>query len=85
VLPKYSDGEHRVICPQCEGGSNHEKSLSVGVTDNGKSARWLCFRGTCGWTGCVCMRACFPHASSSQPLKRKTLTRRCWAQLLLIA
>jgi twinkle protein len=51
VLPKYSDGQHRVLCPQCEGGRDHEKSLSVGVQDNGKSATWLCFRATCGWTG----------------------------------
>jgi hypothetical protein len=42
-------GSHRVVCPQCEGGSKREASLTVTV--NHDSAVWKCFRGSCEWKG----------------------------------
>lgn len=40
--------EH-ILCPQCEGGSSREKSLSVTIDDDGQGATWICHRGSCGW------------------------------------
>ena len=39
-----------VICPRCSGGKTREISLSVTVDDDGLGARWICHRGSCGWT-----------------------------------
>lgn len=41
----------RMECPQCEGGDSKEKSLSLFINEDGKSALWICFRGKCGWRG----------------------------------
>ncbi|CAM6106005.1 unnamed protein product [Calypogeia fissa] len=49
-LPEYSPGDYRIVCPECDGGSNREKSLSVTIDENG-FAVWNCFRGNCGWRG----------------------------------
>jgi twinkle protein len=50
-LHRYSPGEHRVLCPKCEGGSQGEKSLSVTIDADKKSAKWNCFRASCGYSG----------------------------------
>ncbi|CAA0823770.1 Twinkle homolog protein-chloroplastic/mitochondrial [Striga hermonthica] len=40
-----------LICPRCKGGESEEKSLSLSIEPDGRSAVWICFRGKCGWTG----------------------------------
>jgi twinkle protein len=49
--PHYSPGNYRVVCPKCKGGSKHEPSFSVTIEDDSKSAKWHCFRATCGYAG----------------------------------
>ena len=44
-------GQHRIICPTCNGGSSGERSLAVHVEDDGKSAQWCCHRANCEWSG----------------------------------
>ena len=39
-----------VVCPRCSGGKTREVSLSVTLDDDGMGARWICHRGSCGWT-----------------------------------
>ncbi|KAK3268990.1 hypothetical protein CYMTET_22537, partial [Cymbomonas tetramitiformis] len=51
VLPRYVEGQYRIRCPQCEGGQNHEQSLAVAIKEGGKSAMWICHRGSCQWNG----------------------------------
>lgn len=41
----------RTICPQCEGGSTEERSLSVFIREDGTHGNWTCFRANCGWKG----------------------------------
>jgi twinkle protein len=53
ALPSYTAGQHRLQCPLCRGGSDGERSLAVAVEAGGATARWLCHRATCGWTGGV--------------------------------
>lgn len=43
--------EHRVICPRCDGGSSKERSFSISFDKDRKSAKWHCFRATCGFSG----------------------------------
>ncbi|TVU08521.1 hypothetical protein EJB05_41926 [Eragrostis curvula] len=43
----------RMMCPQCEGGSTEELSLSVYIRTDGHNATWNCFRSTCGWRGFI--------------------------------
>lgn len=50
-LPTYNSGEYRVLCPKCQGGSSGEKSLSVTIEPEKKSAKWNCFRASCGFSG----------------------------------
>ena len=50
-LERYNAGQHRAVCPECNGGSSQERSLAVRIDANGVDAVWNCFRGTCGWTG----------------------------------
>ncbi|BBN17233.1 twinkle protein [Marchantia polymorpha subsp. ruderalis] len=50
ILPSYAPGQYRIVCPECDGGTNREKSLAVGIDDTGL-ALWICHRGTCGWKG----------------------------------
>ncbi|KAL9251400.1 Twinkle homolog protein, chloroplastic/mitochondrial-like protein [Drosera capensis] len=60
-LEKYGISGHEeatgqydhLLCPLCEGGRSSEKSLSVHIAPDANSAMWLCYRGTCGWTGRV--------------------------------
>lgn len=41
-------GPGRMVCPVCEGGSTHERSMSVQVDDKNPTVLWAtCFRGTC--------------------------------------
>lgn len=51
TLQRYTPGEHRVVCPQCQGGSQGEKSLSVSIDDDKLTAKWNCFRASCGYAG----------------------------------
>lgn len=52
VLPSYSPGTRRGICPECQGGSSREPSLAVTIPEeHGEPAIWLCHRATCGWKG----------------------------------
>lgn len=45
-------GQHNhLLCPQCQGGSQMEKSLALFITEDGDAAAWNCFRATCGWRG----------------------------------
>ncbi|AQK81536.1 Twinkle homolog protein chloroplastic/mitochondrial [Zea mays] len=43
----------RMLCPQCNGGSSEELSLSVYIRKDGINATWNCFRSKCGWRGFV--------------------------------
>ena len=36
-----------------QGGNSNDKELAVTISDDGQSATWLCFRGSCGFTGGV--------------------------------
>ena len=49
TLREYTAGEHRTICPHCQGGSTQEKSLAVSISADGQEFRCLCHRATCGW------------------------------------
>lgn len=40
----------RILCPYCNGGSSHEKSLSIAQNEDG-SLWWRCFRASCGEMG----------------------------------
>ena len=51
MMPEYSPGQKRTMCPVCEGGSQHEASLSVQIKPDSQSAAWKCFRAKCGWEG----------------------------------
>jgi len=51
VLQSYTPGQHRIICPTCNGGSTGERSLAVNIEDCGKRAQWMCHRANCEWTG----------------------------------
>lgn len=52
-LESLHAGNHRLLCPECDGGSQGEASLSVTVLEGEGVAMWNCFRATCGWTGGV--------------------------------
>ncbi|KAG0515581.1 hypothetical protein BDA96_10G290700 [Sorghum bicolor] len=43
----------RMLCPQCNGGSSEELSLSVYIRKDGMNATWNCFRSKCGWRGFI--------------------------------
>ena len=43
-------GAHRIVCPQCGGGADKERSLSLTVDNAGQSS-FRCFRASCGWSG----------------------------------
>lgn len=49
TLREYTAGEHRTICPHCQGGSTQEKSLAVSISADGQEFKCLCHRATCGW------------------------------------
>ncbi len=69
-LPRMSDGaENRATCPQCKGGTGKEKSLSVKIDPRGDAATWICYRGTCGWTGAVGEKRS-PERRQKPPAKR---------------
>jgi len=40
-------GAHRLTT------QDSERSLAVAIEDGGSSAKWLCHRGTCGWSGAL--------------------------------
>ena len=48
VRQAVSDGVQRTWCPQCDGGTSHEQSLSIRQDDDGV-LRLRCWRATCGW------------------------------------
>lgn len=48
LRPRHTE---KLTCPQCGGGSDREKSLSVTIDDDGEGATWQCHRGKCGWKG----------------------------------
>ena len=39
------DGQHRVVCPVCSGGTSRERSLALQC--DGTSVRWICHRASC--------------------------------------
>lgn len=43
-------GPGRYVCPQCSGGANGERSLSVQWDLTGRPT-WRCFRASCGFSG----------------------------------
>ena len=51
TLPDYSPGQKRAQCPMCAGGSTHEESLALHISNDSQSAKWICHRATCGWEG----------------------------------
>lgn len=51
TLADYSPGQKRAQCPKCAGGSTHEDSLALHISDDSQSAKWICHRATCGWEG----------------------------------
>ena len=44
------DQTMRFVCPVCEGGSDHEKSLAITRFDN-ITVKWFCHRASCGARG----------------------------------
>ncbi|KAG4990345.1 hypothetical protein JHK87_023802 [Glycine soja] len=42
---------NHLLCPECLGGDQEERSLSLYIAPDGGSAAWNCFRGKCGWKG----------------------------------
>ena len=48
VRQAVSDGVQRTYCPQCDGGTSHEQSLSIRQDEDGV-LRLRCWRATCGW------------------------------------
>lgn len=45
-------GQHSgLMCPECQGGSTKERSLSLLIGEDGISAQWNCHRAKCGWRG----------------------------------
>ena len=65
------DGQHRVVCPVCSGGTSRERSLALQC--DGTSVRWLCHRASCqnrgqsGRTG-IESSTSYTHKSSKNPL-----------------
>lgn len=43
-------GQFRMVCPECGGGTTHERSLSVLTNERGQVS-WRCFRAQCGAFG----------------------------------
>lgn len=41
----------KLLCPQCQGGSTRERSLSLYIGKDRVSAKWMCHRAKCGWNG----------------------------------
>lgn len=70
-------GQHRLVCPVCEGGRTSERSLALTLQDPSKgdgaacaAALWICHRATCGVQGgfrlpCLPRRARSSTSSSS--------------------
>jgi hypothetical protein len=49
-------GQHgAVLCPQCEGGSKHERSMSL-LVEAGGQIKYHCHRASCGLSGTVYSR-----------------------------
>ena len=74
----YLPQEHRLVCPQCGGGSQSEKSLSVTVSSDDTAsspslptAKWNCFRASCGFSG-----GTSPRSSSSNAAALTSLSSR---------
>lgn len=61
--------DQKLLCPQCQGGSTAEKSLSLRLDEQG-GAVWQCHRRTCGWAGNV------PGRSGFQSLGKPKAWRR---------
>ncbi|ONK65745.1 uncharacterized protein A4U43_C06F490 [Asparagus officinalis] len=57
-------------CPKCKGGESKEKSFSIFIREDGRGAMWRCFRGKCGWSGCI-QDGKMLNVGSSQTLKSK--------------
>lgn len=51
VMQSYTPGQHREMCPQCNGGSGGERSLAVRIEPGGRQAVYVCHRATCEWSG----------------------------------
>ena len=41
----------KIVCPACEGGRTHEKSLRVVIDGDARGVLWKCYRGSCGMSG----------------------------------
>lgn len=63
---------NHLLCPECLGGDQEEKSLSLYIAPDGGSAAWVCFRGKCGWKGSIQAFAGGSSAASRViPVKKK--------------
>ena len=57
ALPDYLQraldaGSEREVCPRCDGGTDHESSLSIRPDRGGEGVVTMkCFRASCGWFG----------------------------------
>ncbi|XP_002961986.2 twinkle homolog protein, chloroplastic/mitochondrial isoform X2 [Selaginella moellendorffii] len=65
--------EHRLICPQCNGGTTYEPSFSLRLEDEW-TAIWKCHRSTCGYHG----KANVPHENGSALTKRQMAAAYHW-------
>lgn len=76
-LKKYAPGQYyHNICPKCEGGQTREGSLGVVISKDGNSAKWYCFRGTCGYRGATVEAASFEAVGSPGfPQNNKEMAR----------
>ncbi|KAK7303608.1 hypothetical protein RJT34_14518 [Clitoria ternatea] len=66
---------NHLLCPECLGGDQEERSLSLYIAPDGGSAVWVCFRAKCGWRGSTqAFAGSSPHSramSQVMQVKRK--------------
>lgn len=60
----------RIVCPQCNGGSGNEKSLTVTLSDEGHVI-WNCFRAKCEYKGATGVSASLSQRATKIPEKPK--------------
>ena len=64
ILKRYQpDQYNNLICPRCKGGQSSEQSFAVHISDDSTEAKWICHRGTCGWTGGCSITSASPSTS----------------------
>jgi len=53
------------------GGSSKEKSLSVSIDGDGSSAKWNCFRASCGFAGGTARKDAHTNSNGLVPLSTR--------------